>query len=70
MAIKEGRAEANPTAIERGLYGPIGTMPKATRNAIGETFADSLMRTYAARMKGKKKKTPLTHEVDRGLEAE
>lgn len=67
MAIREGRAEAHPTAVEQGLYGPIG-VDQPTAKSAGKTFADSLLRTYAARQRGKKKKTPLTHEVKKGIE--
>lgn len=69
VAIREGRAEAHPTAVEQGLYGPVGDIDKATAKSISNTFADSLLRTYAARQKKKKKKTAPTYEVDRGLEA-
>ncbi len=68
MAINEGRAEAFPPAIEAGFYGPIGGISRSAQRAASETFADSLFRTYEARMKGKKKKTPLTHEVNEGLQ--
>lgn len=68
MAINEGRAEAFPPAIEAGLYGPIGGVSRSAQRAASETFADSLFRTYEARMKGKKKKTPLTHEVKKGIQ--
>ena len=68
MAINEGRAEAFPPALEAGFYGPIGGISRSAQRAASETFADSLFRTYEARMKGKKKKTPLTHEVNEGLQ--
>lgn len=68
MAINEGRAEAFPPAIEAGLYGPIGGVSKSAARAAATTFADSLLRTYAARNKGRKKKRPPTYEIDKGLE--
>lgn len=67
MAINEGRAEAFPPAVEAGLYGPIGGVSKPAARAAATTFADSLLRTYKARQKGKKKKTAPTYEIDKGL---
>jgi len=69
IAIQEGRAEVKPSAVEAGFYGPVGGIDRGEAKFISDTFADSLLRTYAARQKGKKKKKPPTYEVDRGLEA-
>lgn len=57
-AIQEGRAEAHPLAAQHRLYGPVAGVTEQQARDIGETFADSLIRTYAARQRGKKKKKP------------
>lgn len=55
-AIREGRAEAHPGIAEHGFYGEVDIHGKELTD-IGMTFAESLIRTFGARKKGKKKPT-------------
>lgn len=54
-AIKAGRAEAHPIVEKVGFHGPV-VMEEPEVREMGEIFTESLLRTYAARQKGKKKK--------------
>jgi len=54
-AIKAGRAEAHPIVEKVGFHGPV-VMEEGEVREMGEIFAESLVKSYARRQKGKKKK--------------